>query len=70
MSRRLDWQNEPKVDRFEVLRLIYQGRFLHGNVTLGALRLQQGQSSVFARRSQASLSFRFRQNNCDASCPT
>jgi hypothetical protein len=38
----LDWKNEPKVDRYEVLRLIYQGRFLHGNVTLGALRLQQG----------------------------
>jgi hypothetical protein len=38
----LDWKNEQKVDRYEVLRLIYQGRFLHGNVTLGALRLQHG----------------------------
>lgn len=45
----LDWQNEPRVDRFEVLRLIYQGRFLHGNVTLGALRLQQGQLFVLVR---------------------
>lgn len=35
---------DEKVDRYEVLRLIYQGRFLHGNVTLGALRLQQGKS--------------------------
>jgi hypothetical protein len=38
----LEWRNEQKVDRYEILRLIYQGRFLHGNVTLGALRLQQG----------------------------
>ena len=28
------------------MRLIYQGRFLHGNVTLGALRLQQGKTTV------------------------
>lgn len=41
-----DWQQEAKVDRYEVLRLIYQGRFLHGNVTLGALRLQQGKTTV------------------------
>ncbi|UJR15560.1 hypothetical protein I4U23_002499 [Adineta vaga] len=41
-----DWCNEQRVDRFEVLRLIYQGRFLHGNVTLGALRLQQGKTTV------------------------
>ncbi|CAF3515317.1 unnamed protein product [Rotaria socialis] len=41
-----EWANEPKVDRYEVLRLIYQGRFLHGNVTLGALRLQQGKTTV------------------------
>ncbi len=30
-----------------MLRLIYQGRFLHGNVTLGALRLQHGKEFVF-----------------------
>ena len=42
----LEWANEPRVDRYEVLRLIYQGRFLHGNVTLGALRLQQGKTTV------------------------
>ena len=42
----LDWGNEQRVDRYEVLRLIYQGRFLHGNVTLGALRLQQGKTTV------------------------
>jgi len=41
-----DWRNEQKVDRYEVLRLIYQGRFLHGNVTLGALCLQQGKTTV------------------------
>lgn len=41
----LEWGNEQKVDRYEVLRLIYQGRFLHGNVTLGALRLQPGISN-------------------------
>ncbi|CAF1466104.1 unnamed protein product [Rotaria sp. Silwood1] len=41
-----DWGNEQKVDRYEVLRLIYQGRFLHGNVTLGALRLQPGKTTV------------------------
>ena len=58
------------MDRFEVLRLIYQGRFLHGNVTLGALRLQQGQLIVFVRGIQASFSFVSRQNNCDASRPT
>ena len=42
----LEWGNEQIVDRYEVLRLIYQGRFLHGNVTLGALRLQQGKTTV------------------------
>jgi hypothetical protein len=42
----LDWGDEQRVDRYEVLRLIYQGRFLHGNVTLGALRLQQGKTTV------------------------
>ncbi|CAF0736383.1 unnamed protein product [Adineta steineri] len=41
-----DWGNEEKADRYEVLRLIYQGRFLHGNVTLSALRLQQGKTTV------------------------
>ncbi|UJR31110.1 hypothetical protein I4U23_018618 [Adineta vaga] len=41
-----DWANEEKADRSEVLRLIYQGRFLHGNVTLSALHLQQGKTTV------------------------
>lgn len=41
-----EWESEQRVDRYEVLRLIYQGRFLHGNVTLGALRLQQGKTTV------------------------
>ncbi|CAF0997143.1 unnamed protein product [Didymodactylos carnosus] len=39
------WSDEKHVERYEVLRLIYQGRFLHGNVTLGALRLQ-GKTTV------------------------
>lgn len=29
-----------------ILRLIYQGRFLHGNVTLGALQLPAGKTTV------------------------
>lgn len=29
-----EWTHEA-VSRAEILRLIYQGRFLHGNVTLG-----------------------------------
>ena len=40
-----DWQDES-VSRPEILRLIYQGRFLHGNVTLGALQLPTGKTSV------------------------
>ncbi|CAF0780585.1 unnamed protein product [Didymodactylos carnosus] len=39
------WNDEKHVERYEVLRLIYQGRFLHGNVTLSALRLQ-GKTTV------------------------
>ncbi|CAF3643355.1 unnamed protein product [Rotaria socialis] len=41
-----NWGDEERVDRYDVLRLIYQGRFLHGNVTLGALRFQQGKTIV------------------------
>ena len=41
----LEW-NEEGVLRAEILRLIYQGRFLHGNVTLGALGLPPGRTSV------------------------
>lgn len=40
-----EW-NEEAVSRAEILRLIYQGRFLHGNVTLGALGLPLGRTSV------------------------
>jgi hypothetical protein len=42
---KLEW-NEEGVSRAEILRLIYQGRFLHGNVTLGALGLPPGRTSV------------------------
>ncbi|XP_055333268.1 ubiquitin-like protein 3 isoform X2 [Paramacrobiotus metropolitanus] len=40
-----DWGSCP-VDKGEVLRLIYHGRFLHGNVTLGALNLPVGRTTV------------------------
>jgi len=34
------------VAKAEILRLIYQGRFLHSNVTLGALGLPFGKTTV------------------------
>lgn len=40
-----DWHEEA-VSRAEILRLIYQGRFLHGNVTLAALNLPLGRTCV------------------------
>jgi len=40
-----EWAEEA-VAKPEILRLIYQGRFLHGNVTLGALGLPLGKTSV------------------------
>jgi hypothetical protein len=40
-----EWVEEG-VCKAEVLRLIYQGRFLHGDVTLGALGLPQGKTTV------------------------
>lgn len=36
----IDW-NEEAVSSAEILRMIYQGRFLHGNVTLAALGYPQ-----------------------------
>lgn len=42
---RIDWTAEA-VPKAEVLRLIYQGRFLHCNVTLGALVLPLGKTTV------------------------
>lgn len=41
----IDWAAEA-VPKAEVLRLIYQGRFLHCNVTLGALVLPMGKTTV------------------------
>lgn len=41
----LEWSEEG-VCKAEILRLIYQGRFLHGNVTLGALGLPAGKTCV------------------------
>ncbi|KAG9348484.1 hypothetical protein JZ751_002219 [Albula glossodonta] len=41
----MDWEEE-QVSSPSILRLIYQGRFLHGNVTLGALKLPLGKTTV------------------------
>ncbi|GFY75713.1 ubiquitin-like protein 3 [Trichonephila inaurata madagascariensis] len=41
----IEWSAEA-VSKAEILRLIYQGRFLHGNVTLGALQLPLGRTTV------------------------
>lgn len=45
-----DWNEEPispsSTNNVNILRLIYQGRFLHGNVTLGALQLPLGKTTV------------------------
>ncbi|OQV18231.1 putative Ubiquitin-like protein 3 [Hypsibius exemplaris] len=40
-----DWGTRI-VTKAEILRLIYHGRFLHGNVTLGALNLPLGKTTV------------------------
>jgi len=40
-----EWTEEA-VSKAEILRLIYQGRFLHSNVTLGALGLPLGKTTV------------------------
>lgn len=45
LPRILDWIAEA-VPKAEVLRLIYQGRFLHCNVTLHALSLPLGKTTV------------------------
>ncbi|XP_022689785.1 ubiquitin-like protein 3 isoform X2 [Varroa jacobsoni] len=39
-----EWAAE-KVERAEILRLIYQGRFLHADVTLSALALPTGKTT-------------------------
>ncbi|GAV07729.1 hypothetical protein RvY_17536 [Ramazzottius varieornatus] len=40
-----DW-GPRTVAKAEILRLIYHGRFLHSNVTLGALNLPLGKTTV------------------------
>lgn len=40
-----DWSDE-QLPPTNILRLIYQGRFLHGNVTLAALQLPTGKTTV------------------------
>jgi hypothetical protein len=41
----VEWEEEA-VAKAEILRLIYQGRFLHSNVTLGALGLPLSKTTV------------------------
>uniref|UniRef100_A0A673K1P9 Ubiquitin-like protein 3 n=2 Tax=Sinocyclocheilus rhinocerous TaxID=307959 RepID=A0A673K1P9_9TELE len=45
MSCVAGWEEES-VSSPSILRLIFQGRFLHGNVTLGALKLPPGRTTV------------------------
>jgi len=40
-----EWADEPRPSS-NILRLIYQGRFLHGNVTLAGNYLQLQQSGI------------------------
>ncbi|VDP48101.1 unnamed protein product [Soboliphyme baturini] len=40
-----EWESE-RVQNASILKLIYHGRFLHGNVTLGALSLPVGKTTV------------------------
>lgn len=40
-----DWKDEA-VSSHNILKLIYHGRFLHGNVSLAALHLETGKRSV------------------------
>jgi hypothetical protein len=40
-----EWEDEV-VEAANILKLIYHGRFLHGNVTLGALSLPLGKTTV------------------------
>ncbi|XP_067943949.1 ubiquitin-like protein 3 [Watersipora subatra] len=40
-----DWPDDERPDK-NILRLIYQGRFLHGNVSLAALQLPLGKTTV------------------------
>lgn len=44
-----NWPTEweaSKINKAQVLRLIYQGRFLHENVTLNSLNIQAGRTCV------------------------
>lgn len=46
-----DWEEE-QVSSPNILRLIYQGRFLHGNVTLGGEKTQPAHSQTPSTESQ------------------
>ncbi|XP_007909484.1 ubiquitin-like protein 3 isoform X2 [Callorhinchus milii] len=60
----MGWEEE-QVSSSDILRLIYQGRFLHGNVTLGALKLPPGRTAVMhlvARETLPEPSFQGKRN--------
>lgn len=48
-----DWEEE-QVSSPNILRLIYQGRFLHGNVTLGGEETHAARTNWHAARSPLS----------------
>jgi len=47
-----EWANEPRPSS-NILRLIYQGRFLHGNVTLAGIVITVYYYTVFTVNSYA-----------------
>uniref|UniRef100_A0A8C2P648 Ubiquitin-like protein 3 n=1 Tax=Capra hircus TaxID=9925 RepID=A0A8C2P648_CAPHI len=73
----MDWEEE-QVSSPNILRLIYQGRFLHGNVTLGGVCRPQwllceactataeGRAPTVKARGRLSIKASFWQNNSDA----
>lgn len=67
-----DWEEE-QVSSPNILRLIYQGRFLHGNVTLGgeethAVGLRRAETAVGARARAARLPFLRRRTEAAQCC--
>nr|XP_018670446.1 ubiquitin-like protein 3 isoform X2 [Ciona intestinalis] len=49
-----EW-TEDTVEEHGVLRLIYQGRFLHGKATLGALKIPSGKTTIMHLVSRATV---------------
>ncbi|KPM04371.1 ubiquitin-like protein 3-like protein [Sarcoptes scabiei] len=61
-----DWADQ-KIVKPEILRLIFQGRFLHGNVTLGGLQLPLGKTTVMHLVPRENLPKVNSQDNCSKS---